>query len=96
MRIGDNVKIQNYGGLYSSYYKMAELFNMSDWEIGRYPSKQKYNEIYKVIGVSEHYSTPGRIVVGIEDSEGKGYIYDLDSLRVVEKPYELSEELFLV
>ena len=92
--IGDAVKIKNSGGFYSNYYKMAQYFLMRDWEEGRYPDM---SETFKIVGIRKHYNKLERIVAGIENSVGEGYLFELRCLKLVDEPiFELEEELFLV
>ena len=96
MKIGDYVKIKNFGGFYSNYYEMAIYFNMSNWESGRYPNRIAYEEIFKIVGIRNHGSKLERLIAGIENNKGEGYIFNLNDLESVEPEFELGEELFLV
>lgn len=81
--VGDIVKITNGGGVFSGYFRWAELHNLTNWESGRCPREDNH---FKVIVLSEHLTYPKYgVIAAIEDLQtGEQFIYNTDSLELVE------------
>ena len=97
IKVGQRVKITNYGGMYSSYEDMAKHMGL------RYFSNRElvtfdFSQVMTVVGVSPHLKFPDKTtVVGIRGKDINGnfrdHIIHIDSLEVVSENI-LPESLF--
>jgi len=99
IKVGQNVRIINYGGMYSSYNDMAKHMGLLYFKTHELVTFD-FSQIMTVIYVSPHLKFPdSATLVGIRGKDINGnfrdYIYHIDSLEAVSEDI-LSEDLFRI
>lgn len=100
-RVGDIVKVKNWGNSYDSY-KEAFLHFTSKFEPPYYSSfLHREDELYarkkasnfKIIGVAEHGCFNRNIIAYIRDRTGRGQVIGLEGLKLVKQmPLRIGEK----
>lgn len=91
LKVGNFVKIESIGGLYSAYSDMADIMNLKNWQKNKKPDKKL---IYRIIDTEKHERT-FETVYAVESPDGKQYLIGGESLKLEDKsPFLLTDEDF--
>lgn len=99
-RVGDIVKVKNWGDSYSSYRDAFVHFtgkcqapyysNFLPWEVEK-DARENAGE-FKIIGVAEHGQNKHYILAYIQDRMGRGQVIGLEGLELVKQlPLRIGE-----
>lgn len=88
IKIGDTVIIKNTGYHYTSYYAKFKEFGFKNFDkpISDYMSQYVVDKTeFVVFAKGRHSSGSKKILVGIQNDEGKQYLFSIKGLAVVRK-----------
>lgn len=99
-RVGDIVKVKDWGESYSSYqgafvhftgkHKPPYYSNFLDWKTEE--EERKNAGEFKIIGVAEHGQNKRYVVAYIQDRVGRGQVIGLEGLELVKQlPLRIGE-----
>lgn len=100
-RVGDIVKVKNWGNSYSTYKNAFVHFtgkcqvpyysNFLDWTYEK-DARENAGE-FKIIGVAEHGQNERYIIAYIQDRVGRGQVIGLEGLELVKQlPLRIGEK----
>ncbi len=105
-RIGDIVRVIDWGESYSSYTKAFAYFTNSvdkpyycgmDLETEKRREKDGDKQCFKIINIAEHEDNNGDIVCYIQDRAKRGVVIDLEGLELVKQfPLRKNETINIV
>lgn len=101
LRVGDIVKVENFGGTYPTYRAAFFVFfggaydDFHDGESGyqhtQYPLEGLYKNMWKVVGIGLHrncsvsYATKASILCHLKDYCGRNLVVGMAHLKVIRK-----------
>jgi hypothetical protein len=80
MKIGDKVKVFDYGRMYIDYEHFAERCNLKNWERGRNFDEDVYKKIFEIKKIEKHLTDEHTLCV-IADENEQEYIINIKGLE---------------